>query len=175
MSETRMLHRNIKLSTTPPSPSQQYCMTCSNITTSAAAQSAGHQLLSKDRTCNWTLHSKDQQLGRGCWSLPFHQSSERKGSADTGISSWTSHVFREYSTRVMTLHLGEQSPSLAALQLNAQHLALHKACMSSCASQRGGRNLCWDLGRKHLKRHSTKCRSSGFPFTGKKIQKVAPS
>lgn len=85
MSE-RMLHRNIKLSTTPPSPSQQYSMTCSNITTSAAAQSAGHQLSSKDRTCNWTLHSKDQQLERGSWSLPFHQSSERKGSADRGAS-----------------------------------------------------------------------------------------
>lgn len=68
MSETRMLHRNIQLSTIPPSPSQQHSLSCSNITTSAAAQCAGHQVLSKDRICNWTLHSKDQQLERSCWS-----------------------------------------------------------------------------------------------------------
>lgn len=129
MSETRMLHRNIQLSTIPPSPSQQHSLSCSNITTSAAAQCAGHQVLSKDRICNWTLHSKDQQLERSCWSpSPPTKAQRRRG---------TSHVFRECSTCVMTQHIGEQSPRLAALQLDAQHLALYKAlCVQLCIPKR---------------------------------------
>lgn len=82
-----MLPRNIKLSTIPPSPSQQHSLTCSNITTSAPAQFAGHQVFSKDRICNWTLQRARISSWKGAAGIfPFHQSSERKGSADRGGS-----------------------------------------------------------------------------------------
>lgn len=73
-----MLYRNIKLSIITPSPSQQHSPTCSNITTSAVPQFAGHQVFSKDRICNWTLHSKDQVLERGCWSLSPSTKAQRR-------------------------------------------------------------------------------------------------
>lgn len=166
-----MLYRNVKLSTIPP-PSQQHFLTCSNITTSAAAQFAGHQVLSKDRICNWTLHSKDQQLQRGCWS-PSPSTKARRGrdqQTEGDLQLDQPHVQGMQHMCHATAHWGGESQACSPSAECTTSGSVQRPVCPAVHPKEVVRHSCWDLGRKLLK-----CRSPGFSFTGEKIQEVAPS
>lgn len=136
MTETKMLHRNIKLSTISPSPSQQhfpdllkYHILCSLQGTRSLAKTGFATGHSTARISSW-------KGAAGVLLLP-PKLGEEGLSRQRGISSWTSCAFRECSTCAMTLHIREESPRLAAVQLNAQHLAPYKAlCVQLCSPKR---------------------------------------
>lgn len=129
-----MLHRNIKLSTIPPSPSQQHSLTCSNITTPAVCRAK-----TGFATGHFTAKISSWKGAAGVLPLP-PQLREEGLSRQRGISSWTSCVFSAI--------LGGRVPGLQPSSWMPNIWLCTRPCVSSCASQRGAQTFVLGFGEK---------------------------